>query len=83
MRERNMTNKERRSRFYGLMNDGDYGDAWDYLMKNSDLLDNMKISQLAEYYKKFRTQVSIEKLSGLTRILKEEVFGEDAKNIFP
>lgn len=66
-----------------MIEEGKYMEAYDFLLKHPEIIDDMKISELADDYRKFRTAITIARTSGLTRILRERVLGEAVEGVFP
>ena len=72
-----------RAEYTGMIEERKYTEAYEFLLKNPEIIDDMRISELAGIYQKFiRTTIPIGKLRGLTRVLKERVLGEDADKVF-
>ena len=82
MAERDVLARERKVKFYRFMGEDKYVNAFEYLIENGELIDDMQISQFARNYEKFKTQVPIEKLPRIFKILKERAFGKDSE-LFP
>lgn len=73
-----------RAEYISMLREGKSTEAYEFLLNNPKIIDDMKISEVAgDYQKFFGTAISIARLSGLTRILKERVLGEAAREVFP
>ena len=70
----------KRVEYIEMMTQERYSEAYDFLLENQDILDNMTIGELARDYRGFRKQVILNRIPGLARILKERIFGEDSRD---
>lgn len=69
-----------RAEYIRMLQEGKSTEAYDFLLENQDILDNMTMGELARDYRRFRKQVILNRIPGLARILKERIFGEDSRD---
>lgn len=56
--------------------------AYEFLLTHPKIIDEMKVSELSALYREhFKSEVPMGELRGLTKILKERIFGEDANKL--
>lgn len=68
--------------FYAVLQDVGSYSAYEFLLTHPKIIDEMNISELSALYREhFRLEVPRGELHGLTKILKERVFGEDADKL--
>ena len=76
-----MSHKERRENFYALLNAGRHMDAYKFLMRNIDIIEAMKVSELAGSYLQLKEKIPLIKSMRLERLLEEKIFNADKYNI--